>query len=305
MDRDADHRSGSTSRTVGAPDGAAPGAGAKPPDPDGWDARLTLRFARVGGRTVMTHRTHDGPLVVQKPLYPEGAGLCQCVIVHPPAGIVAGDRIALDVAAGPGALVQLTTPGAAKWYRSATGATATQTLHAEVDADAALEWLPQGTIVYDGARASSTTRVTLAAGATFVGAEVVSLGRRASGERFRCGEWRQRIDIVRDAAPIWSERAVLRGGSRIFESPAGLNGAAVFGTFVAVSPRIDATLVGALRDVARARGDVVVTALPGVVVARYLGESLEDASAQFGALWQAARPALLGRAALPPRIWRT
>ena len=67
----------------------------------------------------MTHREHRGPLVVQKALHPEGPGVCQCVIVHPPAGIAGGDRLRLEVALGRDSFVHLTTPGAAKWYRSA------------------------------------------------------------------------------------------------------------------------------------------------------------------------------------------
>ena len=270
----------------------------------GWDARLLLEFRREASRSVLARREHAGPLVVQKPLYPEGAGVCQCVVVHPPAGIAGGDRLALDLAVGHGAWAQITTPGAAKWYRS-TGAMASQTLRARVEAGAVLEWLPQGTIVYDGARTASDARIELARTATFIGADVVSLGRRASGERFRCGEWRQRFEIVRDDALIWSERALLRPEIRIATSPVGLNGASVFGTFVAVGPRIDDSMLPALRDVAHARGDAAVTRLPDVVVARYRGDSMEAAGAYCAALWSVLRPALTDRAALRPRIWNT
>jgi urease accessory protein len=253
---------------------------------------------------MLVHRMHRGPLVVQKPLYPEGPDVCQCVIVHPPAGIVAGDRIGLDVSLGRDAMVQLTTPGDSKWYRS-TGAPAVLDFIARVGEAAVLEWLPQGTIIYDGARASSTTRIELAEGATFMGSDVVSLGRRAAGERFRCGEWRQRIDIVRRDAFVWSERAVLRGGSRLLASPAGLNDASVFGTFVAVSSRIDDALLQTLRNIANTEHDVAVTSLPGIVIARYLGDSLEDAGSRFGTLWEAVRPVLIRRTAHRPRIWNT
>jgi urease accessory protein len=270
----------------------------------GWDARLVLGFERIATRSVLTHREHRGPLVVQKPLYPEGPDVCQCVIVHPPAGIVGGDRLVLDVCVARGAKVQLTTPAATRWYRSA-GAPASQRVLARVDDGALLEWLPQGMIVQDGARAQSSARVDLAGAATFIGMELVGLGRRAAGERFRCGEWRQRFEIVRNAAPIWSERAVVKGDSALLASAAGLNGASVFGTFVAVGATLDDAMISGLRGVVALRGNGGVTRLPDLLVARYLGDSMEAASAYFLALWSRVRPALTGSAAVPPRIWST
>src|SRR5208282_1371476 len=94
---------------------------------EGWHGELALAYERSGNRSVLTRRAHRGPLVVQKALYPEGEAVCQSIVVHPPGGIAGGDRLALEVAVGPGAWAQLTTPGAAKWYRSA-GAMAQQTL---------------------------------------------------------------------------------------------------------------------------------------------------------------------------------
>jgi urease accessory protein len=277
---------------------------ASPPRHAGWEAMLALGFERVGGRSVLARREHRGPLVVQKPLYPEGPDVCQCVILHPPAGIVGGDRLVLTVSVGRGARAQLTTPGATRWYRSAN-LPATQQLHANVADGALLEWLPQGTIVHDGACAASTTRIDVAAGAGFIGTEIVSLGRRAAGERFRCGAWRQRFEIVRDGAPIWSERAVLKGDGELLASAVGLNGAPVFGTFVAVMPGSSDTMMPALRDLSAVQGQGSVTRLTDVVVARYVGDSMEAAGAYFMDAWSIVRPLLTGLVAVRPRIFNT
>src|SRR5450631_4307954 len=92
-----------------------------------WPASLDLQFVRRDWSTILSRRRHHGPLRVQKALYPEGPGICHAIILHPPAGIAGGDELDLHVAVGEGAHALLTTPGAAKWYRS-SGAAARQTV---------------------------------------------------------------------------------------------------------------------------------------------------------------------------------
>src|SRR5919108_4142247 len=112
-----------------------------------WKATLSLGFSFAGGKTVLSRRQSDGPLVVQKALYPDGPERCHAIVVHPPGGIAGGDELVLHVRSERDASALLTTPGAAKWYRSA-GAWAKQTLRFEVAGG--LEWLPRETIVFDG-----------------------------------------------------------------------------------------------------------------------------------------------------------
>jgi urease accessory protein len=270
----------------------------------GWRARLDLAFDRDGARSRLARRSHEGPLVVQKPLYPEGAEVCQCIVVHPPGGIAGSDRLRLAVDVAAGARVQLTTPGAAKWYR-ADGRSSGQRLDFAVAQGALLEWLPQSSILFDGIDARSDVHVRLAHDSVYIAFDVVCLGRIASHERFETGIWRQRVNIERDDALVWSERAVLRGDDALLRSKPGLNGAPVFGTFAAMAANIPDDLIAACRTPAPARGNGSVTRLAHAIIGRYLGDSTEAAHAYFTALWTIVRPALTGRIAVPPRIWST
>lgn len=270
----------------------------------GWRAELALGYERRGARSVLATRRHDGPLVVQKPLYPEGDAVCHTIVVHPPGGIAGGDELTLGVSLGDGAHALLTTPGAAKWYRS-SGPWALQRLAFEVASTAVLEWLPQETIVFDAARARLSSEVRLAADARFVGWEVLCFGRSGSGERFAHGACRLANAIWRDGRLLWRERGRFDGGSAMLESAPGLRGQPVSGTLIAAAPVIDDALLAACRRQAPLRGEGEVTRLPQLLVARYLGDSSEAARKYFVALWRVLRPALIGYEAIEPRIWST
>jgi urease accessory protein len=275
---------------------------------DGWQAHLVLRFAhaadRVPERTVLVERRHAGPLRVQKALYPEAPAVCQAIIVHPPGGIVGGDTLDIAVTVDAGAHAQLTTPGAAKWYRSA-GAPARQRTTLVARAGAVLEWIPQETLLFDGARAEIATRIELAGGARFIGWDVTCLGRTASGERFDHGCCAQSVELLRDGALIWCERTVLEGGSRALQSGAMLGGAPVYGTLVAAGPVVDDGLLAACRAIVATNGEGAVTRLSAALVARFRGASALAARTYFANLWHVLRPAFVGRVAVPPRIWST
>jgi len=149
----------------------------------GWQAHLELGYAAREERTILAHRRHNGPLLVQKPFYPEGARVCHSTLVHPPGGIAGGDRLQIDVAADAGAHAVITTPGATKWYRS-NGDVAEHRSDLRLASEARLEWLPQASIVFDAAQAKQTHRVSLQRNARYIGWDIVCYGRIARGERF-------------------------------------------------------------------------------------------------------------------------
>jgi urease accessory protein len=270
----------------------------------GWQAELDLSFVRRGERTVLSRNRHLGPLQVQKALYPEGKDTCHIAVLHPPGGVAAGDRLGVRVSLGEESRALLTTPGATKWYRS-EGAWARQQLHFSVGGDASLEWLPRENIVFDGANVSLHLDVDLSGQAKYFGWDIVSFGRRASGETWRRGKLHMHTHIRCADRVLWSEVANVDAQSGFAGSPVGLAGFTVCGTFVCAGSEVSAAWLADCRGVKRPAADsrVGVTHVPRVLIARYLGDSSEDAFQWFVNLWVVLREAALGKAAHPPRVW--
>ncbi|MHC8364994.1 urease accessory protein UreD [Pseudomonas sp. ZT5P21] len=266
-----------------------------------WHAELELGYARFGDSTRPVQRRHKGPLRVQKHLYAEGPEVCQHIIVHPPGGIAGGDRLDISASVGREAWAQITSPGAAKWYRAA--GPAYQKLELHVAAGGTLEWLPQETIIFSAAQAELSTSIDLEGDARLFYWDVVALGRPASGERFDLGHFQAQLDIRRDGQLLWHERQRIVGNDGLLDSPIGLDGQPVFATLL-VTGQIDSDLLEKCRSLSNeVRGDL--TQLPGLLVARCLATEALLARGWLIELWRLLRPALLGREAVPPRIWST
>jgi urease accessory protein len=214
--------------------------------------------------------------------------------------VVGGDRLDIEIGVGDRAHAFITTPGAAKWYQ-ANGKLSRQTVHLHVNRDAALEWLPQETIFYDAAQVQLDQHVELAAGATFIGCEILCMGRRGSGEVFNSGTIRQRSSIRREGRLIWWEQGDMVGGR--LDSPLALNGSTVCATLIAAGKPLPAAVLNEIR--ADGGPAIGVTQTKGVLVARHLGDDSETARRLMLNVWRRLRPHLLEREAVTPRIWQT
>jgi urease accessory protein len=276
----------------------------------GWLGRLELRLEHdaSAGATRLTGNRHVGPLLVQRPFYPEGRALPHLYLLHPPGGVVGGDRLEILIEVGAKAGALSTTPAAQKLYRS-SGAEAVQENLLRLERGATLEWLPSEVIVFDGANVSISTRVSLAAEAAFIGWEIGCFGRVSRGEAFSRGRLFQRFELEREGVPLLIERYSVRGGSPFLSAPWGLGGRPVVATLCAVPrrPAPLADLVAALRADLPVEPDLTssVTSLDEALVVRVLGRSTERVRALLSRAWATLRPALLDRTAIPPRIWHT
>ncbi len=270
-----------------------------PTQPQGWQAQLDLGFEHQHGKTLLAHRRHLGPLTVQRPFYPEGE-VCHVYVLHPPGGVVAGDCLAININAASNSKALVTTPAAGKFYRS-EGKQARQSVVLSVAVAASLEWLPQETIVYEGAQVVSEVRLDLAAGARFLGWEVLALGRPAAQEGFTSGEIGMNWRIFRAGELFYRERLLI--DARAFAANWGLNGYSACGTLFAY-PANAAQLaaVQALIGDSAGRG---VTLLDNLLICRALDVRADLLRDFFQDVWRLLRPDVIGREACAPRIWAT
>ena len=270
--------------------------------PEGWRARLKLEIGRRYGRSRVTGRSHEGPLMVQKPFYPRGHDSCQVLIVHPPGGIVGGDRLQIEIEVGESAHALVTTPGAARFYGSA-GPEASQQTGLRLAAGACLEWTPQETLLYDASRSRISTRVDMEAGARFLGWDIFGLGRPASGSDFDRGRCQQSFSLFRSGRPIWLERNVYWGGGESLTAGWGLAGYTAVGTLLCSG--CDAQSLADVRERLEledaGRGILSATLRDDLIVVRGLARQTRSLLDCFASL----RGSLLATASPAARIWAT
>ncbi|MBL8279425.1 MAG: urease accessory protein UreD [Pelomonas sp.] len=275
-----------------------------------WPARLALRATRDGAAT-RVHARHDGPLRLLKTLYPEGQGVAHAVLVHPPGGLVGGDRLDIDINVQPGAHLLVTTPAATRFYRSHAGE-AVQVVQARVAECARLEWLPQETLAYPACDARNEVRLTLAAGASLFAGEVLGLGLPAAGEAFDAVHASRLLQHL-EVTGLWLDRGRLDAADKaLLDGPCGLAGHRVLGTLVyaqtdalAAAPALLDEARALLAAVPRSGATHLHTPAGAVLLVRVLGDEVEAvtlALRQVRALW---RERLWQLGSPDPRIWAT
>ncbi len=273
-----------------------------------WLAQLRADYRVERGRCVVSHE-HEGPLRLLKSLYPEGDAICHSVLVHPPSGLVGGDTLDIGVTVGEGAHALVTTPGATRFYRSPTGALATQRVHAALGDGARLEWLPLEAIAYPGCEALNEARFALAPTAELLAWDITALGLPGAGQPYASGRFQQHLEIP----DVWLERGLLDAADPLLmDGELGLAGHRCLGTLVfaagsAISRERREQALDAVRALIEAdplRLTAGATAAQdGVLVIRALGPVVEPVAMLLRRCWAAWRQVLWGLDGTTPRLW--
>ncbi|WP_414754202.1 urease accessory protein UreD [Anabaena sp. CCY 9910] len=270
----------------------------------GWHGKLDLVYADRSNSTQLIYNHQQAPLKVQRPFYPEGEKVCHSVILHTAGGVVGGDRLSYNLHLQPNAQALITTAAAGKVYRS-EGLQARQTIEIKIDAGACLEWLPQETILFNGAIYRQDLRVELATGANFLGWEITRFGRSARGEKFYQGEWRSHTEIWQQGVPLWIDRQWLPGNEAVFHSPHGLAGQPIVGSLVWLGSAVSTEIIAKVRNLGNTQGEAGVTSLENGFLCRYRGASTSEVRNWFTSVWQLLRVEFFSRGKCIPRVWQT
>jgi urease accessory protein len=236
----------------------------------------------------------SGSLRVRFPS-PEAEGLSG-VFVNTAGGIAGGDRFDIDIAAGEGSRLTLTTAAAEKVYRAA-GPAAQLNIALKAERGAHLAWLPQETILFDRARILRRIDIEMAEDASLLLCEIVVFGRAAMGERMLHGEFVDRWRLRRGGKLVFAETIRLDGdiGGKLAR-PAIAKGGVAIGTALIV-PGNEA-VVEQIREASETfGGEVGISCWNGFAMARFC--------AQDAARLRADMMTVLGRAsgAALPRLW--
>ena len=254
---------------------------------------VTFDVHQVEGVTRRRHLHESGSLRVRFPS-PEAEGL-SAVFVNTAGGVAGGDRFDIDIAAGEGSRLSVTTAAAEKIYR-AQGPAAQINIALKAADGSRLAWLPQETILFDRARVARRIDIDLAENASLLLCEIVVFGRAAMGERMLHGEFVDRWRMRRGGRLVFAETIRLDGdiGEKLAR-PAIAKGGAAIGTALIVPG--DEALVEWVREASETfGGEVGISCWNGFAMARFCAQDAAKLRADMMAVLGASGSAL-------PRLW--
>jgi urease accessory protein len=261
-----------------------------------------LAAKSVNGVTQLTDLAQFSPLRLLFPRVPEDEPLTAC-LSNTAGGVVGGDVLDVEINVLEGARVLAMGQAAEKIYRSA-GETARLGFTLSAGPDAWLEWLPQETIIFEGAKLARRTQINVDSSARSLTGEILVFGRTAHGESLTTGSIHDAIEIKRDGRAIWAEALHLDGDLRApLSHPTAFDGACATALLILHAP--DATTYrDALRELNPPEGvRFGATVVAGLLIARWLAWDTQAMRRHYAGAWTLLRSQAGGLPARMPPLW--
>jgi urease accessory protein len=260
---------------------------------------LDLSFARAGASSCLAGLYQHSPCRVLFPRPPAGEPPL-AVLVNTAGGLAGGDHVSVAVRVEAGAAATVTSQAAEKIYRSLGPDSRIET-RLEVGEDARLEWLPQETILFDGACLDRRLSAKVARGGRLFACETLVFGRAARGETMTRGRVRDFWRVECGGRLAWIDRLGLSEGIAARLDGMGFGGARALATALYVGADA-AELVSPARQVAEQEGGGA-TLVNGVLVARLLGAGPARVRDGLARLLGTLRRTAFGITSGAPALW--
>lgn len=228
---------------------------------------LSIHIAAADGVSRITDLEERGGYRAK---FPARGACVDAVSINTGGGLVGGDHVSFALTVGENAAMSFVTQSAERVYRALTDAVRT-TVKLSVGSKASLDWLPQETILFDGAKLSRTIEADVASDASLLLCEAVVFGREAMGENITTGSFRDRWTIRRDGDPVYAEAIAIEGGiHEKLQSRAVAAAARAAATVVLLSPDAEDRRDAAREALGEPIGRTALSAWNGMLVARCL-----------------------------------
>ncbi len=197
---------------------------------------LRLSVKRRGPETVLDRFRQEGCLKARLPR-PERGAWTTAVTLNSSGGVAQGDRLTTVVTAGPGTRLTVASQAAERFYRSPGGHPARLRTTLAVAEDAALEWLPQETILFDGCALDRRLELDVAATGALLAVETLVFGRALMGETVRQAALRDVIRLRVGGRLVLHDAIRLEGAVQaVLDRPAVADGGRAVATLIHAGP---------------------------------------------------------------------
>jgi urease accessory protein len=272
----------------------------------GRDGALRLRFERRGPVTVVAGCWYTLPLQVLAPVALDDPAAVVSIL-NPTGGLVGGDRLSIDVHAGPGTHAVLTTPSATRVYRT-DGEDSIQTVRLLIGPRAVIEWVPDHTIPFAGSAYRQTFDVDMDETARLILVDAFSAGRVARGEAWRFAVLESAVSVRDQHGWLLHDRFTLcgpiAGDTPAWDGPGFAESCPYFASIAVIGAldheRFAAEIQRRWASDGAVRVGVARLARRGALV-RCLAPGAPELADVLEGCWGVARRALLG---LPPLALR-
>jgi len=260
-----------------------------------------IAYAADGGTSRLALLDQRNPLRVLFPR-PLAGDPPTAALVTTSGGLVGGDRLDIDVSVGSDAAALVIGQAAEKVYRS-LGPDCLVNVTLDVSPRGWLEWLPQETILFEGARLRRQTTLDVSQGGRALAGEMLVFGRVARGETMTQGLVRDAWTVRCDGRLVWMDALHMEGEDIAYclSAPAGFAGGRASATAVYAGADAAAWLDLARALTAQEGVRAGATLCGTVLVMRWLGAEPAKVRTAFEKFWTGFRAAV---ADLPPRLPR-